>query len=120
MPVIIIGPGMPGGDPKADEAVQTVVEWTHLYRSFGLSAALVMMYGDRPDSTVRASDFDVALGLAKKSMEVYQATRILPTILPVIGKIPDGTNFAGQKYALNVVLLDEELAKMHQEKAVQQ
>jgi hypothetical protein len=116
MTVIIIGGG-PFEDPHMQENEKLVLEWTHLYRSFGLSSALVIMYGDKPDLPT-PSDYDVAVGLAKESVEVYQAIGKLPTILPIIGVIPEGTKFAGQRYALKVVPMDEALQDLQQKKEV--
>jgi hypothetical protein len=53
----------------------------------------------------------VAIGLNSIVNEIAAATHIKPTLLPIIGTIPDHTRMAGLRYALKVVLVDEELVK---------
>ena len=114
MRIIVFGPGAP--DPydlnREMEAQKQVVEFTHLARSKGMPIALVLMYGDKPEGP-QPSDYDVACRLAETSLKVGQAAGIIPTALPIYGKIPNGEKFAGRKYTLQVRLLDEVLMEIH-------
>jgi len=119
MPVIIIGPG--GFDlnalKKEQENEQQVLEFTHLVRSHGMPLALVLMFYDTDEVSKKMSDFEVAWNMSYNMAKVAQITNgHPPTILPIYGWIPPGEKFAGRKYALKVILLDEALQEIQQQK----
>jgi hypothetical protein len=70
--------------------------------------------GSSPDLPL-PPDVQIALGLSMIQTRMTIASGgIKPSLLPIIGTIPDHTRLAGMKYALKVVLVDEELVKKQQ------
>lgn len=117
MKVFIIGPGGPdiAALKKENEAEQQVLEFIHLVRSQGMPIALVLMYSDLPGQPVM-DDYEVAFNMAHTAAQIRNLVGRGPTILPILGRIPNGEQFAGRKYALKVVLLDEVLQELQQQK----
>lgn len=63
------------------------------------------------------SDAHFLLALSEIQGAIAQRTGVIPTLMPIIGTIPDNTKRAGLKYALKIVSVDEELVKKKTGKA---
>ena len=116
MPIIIIPPPrIPdiATLKKENETEQEVLEFTHLVRSHGMPLALVMMFYDIDEDCKAMSDLAVAWNMAFNMARVAEINNgHPPTILPIYGWIPPGEKFAGRKYALKVIFLDEALQEI--------